>query len=120
MKKQHPSHRKTLITLLWPLLVSTGIGCRPLDWTQGHVGPGPLCPIHACEMRPERIVVGGEGVYVLQYLKEARASFPNHGSHRLNHERESTPYERDVIDWVCPECHRLYLQYWKDHSKAVD
>lgn len=71
-------------------------------------------------MHPERISVGWEGVYVLQYLKEARTSFPNHGGHRLNYETENTPHERDVIDWVCPECHRLYMQYWEVHLLAID
>jgi len=67
-------------------------------------------------MHREEILVAGEIVYVWDYREVARKDFPNHGEHRYNGETADTPYGRNVIDWVCPECHRLYLEYWKSRS----
>jgi len=92
------------------------MGCRPLDLTRGHVGPTPMCPIHACGMHRERMSVAGEIVYLGDYRKEVGEHFPNHGCHTYSLEADDTPYARDIIDWVCPECHRAYLEYWRHRS----
>jgi hypothetical protein len=97
-------------------ILSTLVGCRSLDRTQGHIGPAPTCSVHGCEMHPEEMLVAGEIVYVRDYHEVAATDFPNHGEHRYNGETADTPYGRRVIDWVCPECHRLYLEYWESHS----
>ena len=73
-----------------------------------------MCPVHHVKMHPERIDVAGESVYVLEYCELARRAFPNHGGHRYSGETDSTPWERDVVDWVCPECDRAYVEYWKN------
>jgi len=92
------------------------IGCKRTDLTEGHIGNAPNCPIHSAEMHPEKIQVSGESVYVLEYCELARQDFPNHGGHRYGAETGDTPRERDVVDWVCPECHREYLAYWKNRA----
>jgi hypothetical protein len=88
------------------------IGCALLDLTKGHNGLPPICEIHKCEMHPESIKVYGERAYVEPYIKIAKENFPNHGGHLYNNEKEDTPYERDVIDFVCPKCQEEYEKYW--------
>jgi len=107
---------KYVTDLLIAAILATTAGCSTVDLTRGHTGENPTCHIHHVEMHPERIHVAGESVYVLEYRQLARRTFPNHGGHRYNHETDDTPWERDVVDWVCPECHRQYLEYWKNRN----
>ena len=100
-------------------IVATTAGCSAIDLTQDHTGETPRCPIHHIEMHRERIQVAGERVYVLEYSELARRTFPNHGGHRYNFETDDTPWNRDVVDWVCPECHREYLAYWKNRTSSM-
>jgi len=88
------------------------LGCAAIDLTTGHKGSTPLCEIHKCEMHPEHIKVYGESVYVLSYIEIAKINFPNHGGHLYNNEKVNTPYERDIVDFVCPKCHEGYKKYW--------
>jgi hypothetical protein len=76
-----------------------------------------VCPVHSVTMHPERIFVGGEAVYAWDYWSVSRTQFPHHGGHRYNMEAEGSPYGRDVIDWVCPECHEAYMQYWRKRGE---
>ena len=100
------------ITLLLSVIVLIA-GCETIDLTKNHIGIPPICEIHNCPMTPEYIYVYGEVVYVPKYQKLANGKFPHHGGHRLNFETENTPWDRDIIDFVCPECDRLYNLYWK-------
>ena len=97
-------------------IVVASAGCAAIDLTEGHVGDAPKCPFHHTKMHPEKIQVSGESVYVLEYCELAQRTFPNHGGHRYNSEIGDTPWERDVVDWVCPECHREYLSYWENRT----
>ena len=95
-------------------------GCGTVDATRGHTGSLPMCEIHHCQMAAEFIYVGGEIIYLGGYWDTCRKNFPHHGGHRYNCESESTPYDRDVIDFVCPECDKLYFQYWKAKRKVQE
>ncbi len=96
------------------ILIAFLFGCAPIDLTKWHYGEPLLCEIHNCEMHPEQITVGGESVYVTPYISIAKEQFPNHGGHLYNWEKVSTPYERDVIDFVCPKCDDAYEKYWSE------
>lgn len=87
-------------------------GCAAVDLTKDHTGKAPTCEVHKCEMHPEHIKVYGESVYVMHYIEVARNQFPNHGEHLYNNEKGNTPYERDVIDFVCSKCDEAYRKYW--------
>ncbi len=106
--------------VLWSCLISFMflIGCGTLDLTKEHTGPAPICDIHKCEMHPERISVGGEIVYMGNYWEICRTQFPHHGGNRYHGETEKTPYGRNVIDYVCPECDKAYHLYWKNTQKV--
>ena len=91
-------------------------GCAAVDLTEGYIGDPPKCAVHHVEMHRERIQVAGESIYVREYCETAQRDFPNHGGQRYNFETDDTPWERDVIDWVCPQCHEAYLAYWKTHA----
>jgi hypothetical protein len=64
-------------------------------------------------MTPEFIYVSGEVAYLPVYEKIANEKFPHHGGHRFNFETKNTPWNRNIIDFVCPECDLLYYQHWK-------
>ena len=88
-------------------------GCGTVDATKqrpAEAGP-PLCEIHHSEMAPDLINVRGEIVYMGGYWEICRTQFPHHGGHRYNNETATTPFERNVIDFVCPECDRAYHEY---------
>jgi hypothetical protein len=94
------------------------IGCGTLDLTKEHTGPAPICDIHKGKMQPEHIYVGGEIMYMGNYSEICRTQFPHHGRHRYNFETEKTPYDRDVIDYVCPDCDKAYDLYWENTRKV--
>lgn len=100
----------------WAILLT---GCsEPVDLTKSHSDQVPLCKIHHCPMQPERIFVGGEMIYYIEDVTIFQEQFPNHGGHRYNGEKDVTPYNKEVIDFVCPECDMKYYLYWKNKRKA--
>jgi hypothetical protein len=100
-----------------PLLTILLAGCGTVDLTKEHTGRLPTCEIHKSSMQREPIRVAGEILYLPEYRNICRKQFPHHGGHRYNFETEDTPYDRDVIDFVCPECDKAYLLYWKATRK---
>ncbi len=108
---------KIIITSIIATFISLFIGCTALDLTKRHNGPSPICEIHKTNMHPEKIEVYGEKVYVDEYIEIARKRFPNHGGHLLNFEKNTTPWRRNVIDFVCPKCDKAYREYWKINQK---
>ena len=107
---------RTLINVSSIIVFLIAIGCAPIDLTKDHHGTHPICEIHKIEMHPEHISVFGESVYVIDYIDYAKNHFPNHGGHLYNNEKENTPYERDVIDFVCPKCNEEYKKYWNKNQ----
>lgn len=103
------------------VLAGVGAGCRPLDLTREHSGPLPVCELHALEMSPEYIYVYGFSGYLPGYWKLSRENFPHHGGHRYTDEwnTDSNFFERDIIDFVCPECDRLYNEYWDQEEQKL-
>ena len=69
-------------------------------------------------MQAERIYIQGEIIYYPDYDMISEEQFPNHGSHRYNGEKEGTPRDTEVIDYVCPEGDIAYFQYWKNKRKV--
>jgi hypothetical protein len=104
-----------LITITAALILL--IGCATVDLTKSYKGSPPVCEMHKVEMHPEFIQVYGEGIYVIEYIENAKKQFPNHGGHLLNSEKINVPYGRDVIDFVCPKCDDAYKEYWNNRKQ---
>ena len=107
-------------TAIFFICITVLAGCNEtLDLTKNYGLNWPDCEVHQCQMRPEHFSVGGEIVYCLEYAEISQGQFPNHGGHRLNGEKENTPRDRDVIDFVCYKCNYTYEQYWKTTKKVI-
>jgi len=90
-------------------------GCGAVDLTKNHQGAPPVCAIHQVAMHSEHIIVWGSSLYIdVGYVDYAHKHFPNHGRHLYNGEREGTPRDREIIDFVCPKCDEAYKKYWND------
>ena len=105
---------RTRTSIALAFLVALLAGCGAVDLTKDHTGPPPTCELHKCPMHTERIRVAGEIAYLPEYWETSREQFPHHGGHRYDRETKDTPFERDVIDFVCPECDKAYSAYWKE------
>jgi hypothetical protein len=94
--------------------------CTSIDLTKGHGNIIAMCRLHKEPMKKEVVYVYGSHRFVPGYADLANKEFPNHGGHLYNMEREGIPSDRNIVTYVCPSCHKLYLEYGKKNSLFKD